>query len=765
MAQAVTAPFSLQDPTPPRMIEELSGRIGKLAPTPLLDELSSQIGRLAPTAFNEYVRDFWQRSVLFLDILRQRGNQREEMLAHGVASVLMYDSELVVRGDQLSNPVNYSLLRIIPPEGVEIDDRNRPVFVIDPRAGQGPGIGGFKQLSEIGEAFKAGHPVYFAGFTASPAEGQRIEDVARAYTIFLEKVAELHPEALGKPFVFGNCQAGWHAMMAACMRPDVVGPMVIAGAPLSYWGGVHGKNAMRYLGGWYGGTWLDRMMSDIGNGIFDAAWLVANFDNLNPANTFWTKPYNVWANPEQEKDRYLQFEKWWGDFVLLRGEEMQWMVDNLFIANKFSTGQIVTSDGIRLDIREVKTPIVCFCSHGDNITPPQQALDWILDNYQSVEEIQECGQRIFYCIDPKVGHLAIFVGTKVAAKDHAEFINNMELIDAMPPGLYEIMVTEKPSSEASSQGQVGDFDLSIEERGLDDIRALGCNSVEDEHEFAAVARVSELNNALYQTFLQPWIKMMSSPQVARAAIELNPLRLSYSLLSDRNPMMRAIAPLANDTRAKRSPASSDNPFLTMQQQFSKAMVDALNLWRDLRDELVERTFHVVYGSPLVQAACGISQDAGPPRPRPGLLPSVLAAAEEEKRRLKGRIAEGNALDAAARVLVYIYKAQHRINKSTFDALRKLLLAHPEVSPTEFKTTVREQWAILAVDERAAMEALPQLLPADATARRAFSDLIEATVAATGKLNPEGQRRLSQVLHLLAAETSRRSPSRGREAAE
>jgi pimeloyl-ACP methyl ester carboxylesterase len=277
------------DLTPPRMLEELSGRIDKLAPPPrMIDELSGQVGKLAPAAVNEYVRDLWQRSVLFLDILRQRGNQHDEMATHGVTSVLMYESELVMRGDELPHPVNYSLLRVIPPEGAEIDDRNRPVVVIDPRAGQGPGIGGFKQMSEIGEAFRAGHPVYFAGFTASPVDGQRIEDVARAYTIFLEKVAELHPEALGKPFVFGNCQAGWHAMMAACMRPDVVGPMVIAGAPLSYWGGVRGKNAMRYLGGWFGGSWLDRMMSDVGGGTFDAAWLVANFDNLNPANTLWT---------------------------------------------------------------------------------------------------------------------------------------------------------------------------------------------------------------------------------------------------------------------------------------------------------------------------------------------------------------------------------------------------------------------------------------------------------------------------------------------
>ena len=70
------------------------------------------------------------------------------------------------------------------------------------------------------------------------------------------------------------------------------------------------------------------------------------------------------------------------------------------------------------------------------------------------------------------------------------------------------------------------------------------------------------------------------------------------------------------------------------------MVDALNLYRDLRDELVERSFHAVYGSPLVQAACGISANDSPPRPRPGMLPFVLAAAEKERLRLKGRICRG-----------------------------------------------------------------------------------------------------------------------------
>ena len=228
---------------------------------------------------------------------------------------------------------------------------------------------------------------------------------------------ELQPHAITKPLVFGNCQAGWHAVMAACMRPDLVGPLVLAGAPLSYWAGVRGKNPMRYSGGLLGGTWTARLMNDLGGGIFDGAWLVSNFDSLNPANTFWTKQYNVWAKPEKEEHRYLEFEKWWGAFVHLRGEELQYMVDNLFVGNKLSTGQMVTKDGIRLDIRNIKSPILCFCSKGDNITPPQQALDWILDNYDSVDEIRKQGQTILYCLHETAGHLAIFVSTKVAAKE------------------------------------------------------------------------------------------------------------------------------------------------------------------------------------------------------------------------------------------------------------------------------------------------------------------------------------------------------------
>ena len=210
----------------------------------------------------EFMVDTAQRSILFWDVMRQRGDQYREHLAEVAPHVLSFQGQIVIDGRTLERPINYALVRIIPPKGVEIDPTRRPFVVVDPRAGHGPGIGGFKADSEIGVAFKAGHPCYFVGFLPEPMPGQTLEDIARGEAVFLEKVIALHPQADGKPCVIGNCQAGWAVMMLAAMRPELFGPIVIAGSPLSYWAGVHGKNPMRYSGGVLGGCWLTALTSD-----------------------------------------------------------------------------------------------------------------------------------------------------------------------------------------------------------------------------------------------------------------------------------------------------------------------------------------------------------------------------------------------------------------------------------------------------------------------------------------------------------------------
>src|SRR5215472_18076033 len=145
----------------------------------------------------DYAIDAAQRTVLFWDVMRQRGNQYREHLADTVPNVLTYEAELIIDGRTFKRPVNYGLVRIVPPKGVTIDPQRRPFVIVDPRAGHGPGIGGFKADSEIGVAFKAGHPCYFVGFLPEPMPGQTIEDIARAEAVFLEKVIALHPDADG----------------------------------------------------------------------------------------------------------------------------------------------------------------------------------------------------------------------------------------------------------------------------------------------------------------------------------------------------------------------------------------------------------------------------------------------------------------------------------------------------------------------------------------------------------------------------------------
>src|SRR5204863_289124 len=296
-----------------------------------------------------------------------------------------------------------------PPKDVEINLARRPFIVVDPRAGHGPGIGGFKADSEIGVAMKAGHPCYFIGFLPEPMPGQTIERIAYAEALFIEKVISGHPNA-----------------------------------------------------------------------------------------------------------------------------------DDLLVGNNLAAGKIEMSDGQKVDLRNIRSPIVVFCSEGDNVTPPQQALDWILDLYADVDEIRAYGQTIVYTVHKSIGHLGIFVSGGVAKKEHAEFSSNIDLIDVLPPGLYEATFEARGADTTNADLAVGQWVMRCEARTLDDIRAMGGNSPEDERRFETAKRVSEMNLEVYRKYMQPWVKSMVTPQIAEMMRNWHPLRMQYEAFSSENPLMTAV---------------------------------------------------------------------------------------------------------------------------------------------------------------------------------------------------------------------------------
>jgi pimeloyl-ACP methyl ester carboxylesterase len=710
----------------------------------------------------EYLVDAGQRTILFWDVLRQRGNQYHEHLAKIAPHVLSYEAELVIDGRTLDRPVNYVLARIIPPREVAVDPTRRPFVVVDPRAGHGPGIGGFKADSEIGVAFQAGHPCYFIGFLPDPVPGQTIEDITRAEAIFLEKVIDSHPEADGKPCVIGNCQAGWAITMLAALRPELFGPLILAGSPLSYWAGVRGKYPMRYTGGLLGGSWLTALAGDLGGGKFDGAWLVQNFENQNPSNTLWTKQYNLYFKIDTEAPRYLGFETWWGGHVTLNAEEMQFIVDELFVGNNLAAGRIQTSEGVSIDLRNIRSPIVVFCSKGDNITPPQQALGWILDIYDSVDEIRSYGQTIVYTIHDTIGHLGIFVSAGVARKEHGEFSSNIDMIDVLPPGLYEAVLEAKTENTEGSAFVTGEWVMRCEARTLDDIRALGGNDAADDRRFATAARISEINLALYRTFLRPIVRQNALAPAAELMKQFHPLRLQYSAFADSNPLMGLVRVAADQVRANRKPARADNPFIAFQEVVSKQIVGVLDSWRDMTEAISESTFQWVYGSPVLQAAVGIDPENGQPHRKAGKSSAHAQLLQARIDELRSRIDTGGLRECLARGLIYVGMARGGPDERGLAALRRLRAVEddkPRLTLSEFKSLIREQYFMLLIDQEATLAAIPRLLPRDLETRRGAFIVLCHVLNARGDITGDAADRLRQVAQLFGVEAD---PSVARE---
>lgn len=613
-----------------------------------------QLRQPSPAECLEYWVDFCQRSVLYCDALRQRGDNTLAYERADYPLLLKFPYETLIDGRDLPRPVNYSLLRVIP-ETDPLNDRARaPVIVIDPRGGHGAGIGGFKQDSAVGESLRAGHPTYFIAFSHSPEPGQTLHDVGVAQARFLEEVTHRHPNA-AKPIVIGNCQAGWALMGLAAARPELPGLVIINGAPLSYWSGEEGRNPMRYSGGLLGGAWMTRLASDLGNGRFDGAWLVSNFEALNPANTYWNKYYNLFSNIDSEVPRFLDFERWWGSPTLLNREEIEMIVDDLFIGNRLTGG--LGAQSSEVDLKKIEAPVVVFCSYGDDITPPQQALNWIADIYPSDLALRKAGRTIVYLKHASVGHLGIFVSGAVARREHRELLDASEAIGLLAPGLYEMIIEDVPVIDESEPS----YDVSFEPRRIVDLLSDDNSERErdDEREFAMVNQVSQVNSTLYEMFVRPWMRPAINEHCAEMIRKAHPFRMQQYLQSSLNPIFSGLAGSAPVVRAHRQVVSPNNPLLAWQESFSTLVETQLNVFRDVRDASQEMKFHTVYGA--------LATLTGMQKPDTQQSESQL---EDHKvtEHLRHSLTEGGSLEALSRILLLL---GHESGKFSKDRVQRL----------------------------------------------------------------------------------------------
>jgi len=340
--------------------------------------------------------------------------------------------------------------------------------------------------------------------------------------------------------------------------------------------------------------------------------------------------------------------------------------------------------------------------------------------------------------------LGIFVSGSVAKKEHDEFASNIDLIDVLPPGLYEAVLRPKGPTDTRSDLVEGDYLVRFEARTLDDIRAFGGNDEADERKFATAARVSEINLNLYRTFVQPWVQLWSSEETAEWMRRMHPLRTQYEMFSGTNPVVGAMLSSLEAVQAGRRPVPQDNIFWQAQEMFSNWVETSLDTYRGLRDRGIETWFHATYGSPLLQALVGINPSERA-RQRPVTSAAHKALVEQRIAELKANLAEGGPREAIIRALLYVRMPEAAADERGFNLLTRLRGETGRgLSLEAFKRIVREQYFTLILEEQRAVEAIPALLARDPKLAARMAGILREIIAAVGVSNPVSKARLAEV---------------------
>jgi tellurite resistance protein len=379
-----------------------------------------------------------------------------------------------------------------------------------------------------------------------------------------------------------------------------------------------------------------------------------------------------------------------------------------------------------------------FASHGDNITPPQQALNWIADLYKSDAEIKARGQRILYTLHENIGHLGIFVSSQVARKQYKEIVSTLKAIEALAPGLYEMVITEE-----QGEGIHKSYTVEFEARSITDILALDDNR-EDEQAFATVARFSELSAEGYDLAIRPWIKALVTPTSAAAAVEWHPLRQQRNVLSDKNPLLARLPQLAEQVRATRRPAAPNNPFVQFERLWSDTVAQGLDWYRDVRDSGYELCFFGLFGSPVAKAL------GKPLQRRASDAPLEDLRALTDVQEALDRIEEGGFSAAVIRMLILLARSRGAVRRDRLERSNQMLATtepFASLRPKKLTRLIHRQSLIADFEFDQAIATLPKLITDPAERTRALA-LCEQIAGPIEEMSPATVALLNQFKVLL-----------------
>jgi hypothetical protein len=147
------------------------------------------------------------------------------------------------------------------------------------------------------------------------------------------------------------------------------------------------------------------------------------------------------------------------------------------------------------------------------------------------------------------------------------------------------------------------------------------------------------------------------------------------------------------------------------------------------------------------------------RRRPADDPVHRAFVAQRIEELTEAVAEGGPREAAIRALLYIRMPEGVVDERGFNLLRRMRdQAGGGSSLDAFKKLVREQFFMLLLDERGAVNAIPAMLARDPKSASRMAGLLHRVLDAVGVRTELGRTRLAEVERFFDPERLAEPPS-------
>jgi tellurite resistance protein len=319
--------------------------------------------------------------------------------------------------------------------------------------------------------------------------------------------------------------------------------------------------------------------------------------------------------------------------------------------------------------------------------------------------------------------------------------STLKTIEALAPGLYEMKIDEMEGDEGNEH-----FFVSFHDRKMQDILTTVVNDRDQEKDFAAVARLSELGAQTYDMALRPVLQGLVTQQSADALRDSHPSRVSRKLFSDANPLLPMMAPLVEWARDKRQKTTPDNPFLAVERLMANSLMQTMDLVRDLRDAAYENTFLAIYGTPMMHTLGKVATGEPVADKAADLrhMPEVNKALDA--------MGQGDLAAAVIRMLVLLAGSRGSVRRDRLERSAQVLNStepFKSMGPERRAELIQQQSIIAEFEPQRAVETLALLLK-NAEDRLSALDVVNHILGARNEMEPHSLELIQRMESLLGA---------------